>query len=279
MRNKRILILIMSLFLISLLVGCTDRRAYNDLYTVIFYTGTDSPAIETSYVDSIFNVESGSLVTQPADPTSDGATFLGWYKEKAAINEWNFDIDRVTESVVIYAHWEISDFSIEYSFDAAGGTFIDDPIYSYDVLQTIIFPAVTREGSRFIGWTTVPLDVYKVGDPIVESTTGLVGDLHLYALFENKDYVVRFRTNNPDVSNPGVYTIQFVEPISFPVLADTATQTFVGWFSLDGSETGEWGFQYVNGEPFLGKATWDAVAQAYTFRAQDVILYAQWQDK
>lgn len=279
MRQKRVLIFIVSLMLMIALVGCSDRNAYNDLFTVVFYSGTDSAVIETTYVESVFNVESGSLVVQPEDPTSDGATFLGWYKEKEGINPWDFDTDTITASTVIYAHWKIADFDIEYSFDDAGGTFIDDPIYSYNVLVNEILPGVTREGSRFIGWILTTVDEYIVGDPVIESTTGYVGDLHLYALFENKDFVVRFRSNSTEVSNPVIHTVQFVDKMNFPGLPDTSTQKFVGWFSLDGTETGEWGFQYVNGEPFLGKATWNEVDQEFTFRAQDVVLYAQWEDK
>ncbi len=279
MNIKKIVLLMISLFLLTGMVGCQDQKAYNDLYTVIFYTGADTSIIKPTYIDSLFEVEEGSLVERPEDPTSNGATFLGWYKEKAAINEWDFDNDRIYESTVIYSSWEITEYAIEYIIDEAGGTFMDPPITTYSVLNNVIFTSVAREGSRFVGWVLTPIDEYKVGDPILESTTGYYEDLHLYALFDNKDYIVRFRSNLEGVPNPTIYTIEFSEEMNFPVLPDTATKHFVGWFALDGTETGEWGPQYVNGEVFLGKASWNEDLQDYTFRANDVTLYGKWEDR
>ena len=190
MNSKKILFSVISICLLIFMVGCQDQKAYNDLYTVIFYTGADTSIIQPTYIDSLFEVEEGTLLEKPEDPSSDGATFLGWYKEKEAINVWDFDNDRVYKSTVIYSKWEITQYTIEYTIDEAGGTFMDPPITTYSVLDNVIFTSIAREGSRFVGWILTPVDEYKVGDPIIESTTGYYEDLHLYALFDNKDYIV-----------------------------------------------------------------------------------------
>jgi hypothetical protein len=68
--------------------------------------------------------------------------------------------------------------------------------------------------------------------------------------------------------------------MDFQVLPDTATKTFVGWFSYDGTETGDWGFQYINGEIYLGKAlSYDSVSDTWEFLPQGITLYAKWADK
>ena len=50
-------------------------------------------------------VDCGSTLTQPANPTRDGYTFGGWYKEAACTNAWNFTNDAVTGDVTLYAKW------------------------------------------------------------------------------------------------------------------------------------------------------------------------------
>ncbi len=46
----------------------------------------------------------GDQVTEPTDPTQNGCTFDGWYKESDCQTEWNFD-DPVTGSMTLYAKW------------------------------------------------------------------------------------------------------------------------------------------------------------------------------
>ena len=50
-------------------------------------------------------VYEGDKVTKPADPTADGWTFVGWCKEEACRNAWDFDKDTVTGNTTLYAKW------------------------------------------------------------------------------------------------------------------------------------------------------------------------------
>ncbi len=50
-------------------------------------------------------VISGSKIERPSDPAADGYTFIGWYKEAACENQWNFDTDTVTGDLTLYAGW------------------------------------------------------------------------------------------------------------------------------------------------------------------------------
>jgi len=59
-----------------------------------------------SSVARITGVESGATISKPApDPTRDGYTFGGWYKEAACTNAWNFETDTVTRNTTLYAKW------------------------------------------------------------------------------------------------------------------------------------------------------------------------------
>lgn len=51
---------------------------------------------------------SGAKVVEPTDPVKDGFTFVGWYKEAGYINEFDFDVDTITTTTIIYAKWNIA---------------------------------------------------------------------------------------------------------------------------------------------------------------------------
>lgn len=51
------------------------------------------------------SVDDGSKVSKPADPTREGYTFAGWYKNADCTAAWAFDIDPVSENITLYAKW------------------------------------------------------------------------------------------------------------------------------------------------------------------------------
>ena len=67
-----------------------------------------------SAVADITNVADGATITKPApDPTKEGCDFMGWYKETACINAWNFASDVVTKNITLYAKWDETDPNAE----------------------------------------------------------------------------------------------------------------------------------------------------------------------
>lgn len=89
--------------------GCSVRLVTEEsgepipTYTVTFdmngKTGTAPAAIDVPYHGTI---------TKPTDPTADGYTFWGWYKDAACTVEWDFAKDVVTSDITLYAKWHIS---------------------------------------------------------------------------------------------------------------------------------------------------------------------------
>lgn len=279
-KTKKILSLITISLFVVMLFGCRDKKTSNDKLTVIFFTGADSASVVTSKIPALLDFTKGELIEEPDDPTAAGLSFEGWYKEKTTVTLWDFLTDTVEKSTVLYAKWSYLDLSITYIFDGAGGEFIDPPVNTFNIKTASLMPKANRLGSLFIGWILTPVEDYRVGNPIVKSTQGFSTDITLYALFENKDYTVKFRSLLEGVSNPTIHTVLFASDIAFPVLNDTATKHFVGWYSLDGTTTGDWGFQYVNGETFRGKAvSYDEVNDEWTFMPQGITVYGKWTDK
>ena len=91
--------------------------------SVFGYGRADAYTAATSYLVAAFDSQGGSSVeiqvlssgdkiTKPADPTLAGADFIGWYKEAACINPWDFDVDTVSADTTLYAKF--------VSFDGEG---------------------------------------------------------------------------------------------------------------------------------------------------------------
>lgn len=102
----------------------------------------------------------GSKIDKPADPSEAGYTFVGWYKEDACTNAWNFASDEVTGATTLYAKWTVNSYTI--TFDTDGGSAVASITQDYS--STVTPPAnPTRTGYTFAGWlpevpTTMPID-------------------------------------------------------------------------------------------------------------------------
>lgn len=50
-----------------------------------------------------------ALIAKPADPTKAGYYLVGWCKDSDLKNQWNFDSDKVTADMTLYALWAVGD--------------------------------------------------------------------------------------------------------------------------------------------------------------------------
>ncbi len=51
------------------------------------------------------SVKEGATAAEPAKPTRSGYNFIGWYKEPACTNAWDFQSNHVTADLTLYAKW------------------------------------------------------------------------------------------------------------------------------------------------------------------------------
>ncbi len=77
---------------------------------LVKYTSVSQPAITATFVTAngmppVVQEVTGGYVQKPADPTYDGYKFLGWFTEMEGGVPFDFG-QPVTESVIVYAHWE-----------------------------------------------------------------------------------------------------------------------------------------------------------------------------
>ena len=171
----------------------------------------------------------GGYATQPATPTRDGYTFVGWTTDAAGTTPYGFGMP-VTGDITLYAKW-----------DDAGATYHtvtihlnDGDDYSSDLPQdmtlfvkegeklTIPDPAPSRGGYRFAGLTS---DEQRKTD--YDAGTAVTADMTLYAKWV-KTWTVTFDTaggsavNSQTVDDGGVA----VAPDPSPTRDDCR---FTGW--------------------------------------------------
>ena len=115
-------------------------------YTVTFnVNGGTAVAAQT--------VEENGLLKEPTAPTKTGSTFVGWYKDEALTEAWNFASDKVTSNITLYAKWSDNVSSTTYivKFDTDGGNTINpQAVNGGDLLIKPNNP--TKSGSTFVGW-------------------------------------------------------------------------------------------------------------------------------
>ena len=82
---------------VILLVVALEMR--NPGFTITFDSkgGTDVPAQNQMY---------GQLLDVPEDPTREGYTFTGWYRDPACDLPWYEKSDTVDTDITLYAGWE-----------------------------------------------------------------------------------------------------------------------------------------------------------------------------
>jgi uncharacterized repeat protein (TIGR02543 family) len=79
------------------------------------YNYEDAPNDDYYWVDSYDN---STVKYIPPEPTREGYTFGGWYKEAECINAWDFEVDKTGEEIAI----RIYSYANEY--DSTGITFL-----------------------------------------------------------------------------------------------------------------------------------------------------------
>lgn len=186
------------------ITGCTagqeEGKTANGVFIAAGGRFTQSPGAQiTGEVIGAYTVtfqsEGGSKVAsqiranapadQPADPTKEGYTFIGWYNGES---EWNFETP-VTADLPLTAKWQINRYTI--TFDTAGGSEVA-PI-TQDYGTTITAPAnPTKTGYTFAGW-----------DKTIPSTMP-AGDMAITARWtENRVIVIIRPDDSKDEPDPG----------------------------------------------------------------------------
>ena len=209
------------------ITGCTagqeEGKTANGVFIAAGGRFTQSPGAQiTGEVIGAYTVtfqsEGGSEVAsqirantpadQPADPTKEGYTFIGWYNGES---EWDFETP-VTADLTLTAKWQINRYTI--TFDTAGGSEV--PSITQDYGTAIIAPAnPTKTGCTFAGW-----------DKTIPSTMP-AGNMTITAQWQVNQYTITFKPENggQDI----VIKQDYGTAITAPANPTKTGYTFAGW--------------------------------------------------
>ena len=138
----------------------------------------------------------GEKVGEPTKvPTRTGYTFDGW--------AYDFE-SPVYHDTIITAKWTLNTYTITY--DPNGGVFVDGAnatrtiSYGSEYGKLIDETQISRDGAKFLGWTTVKDDATTLVKAQDKYTPDPEGDITLYALWEITGVTVTYVTNGGKVA-------------------------------------------------------------------------------
>ena len=180
--------------------GGTFNREVMGACTVTFLSDGESAAPS--------QIRANTPADQPADPTKEGYTFIGWYNGES---EWDFETP-VTTGLILTAKWQVNQYTI--TFDTAGGSEV--PSITQDYGTAITPPAApTKTGYTFAGWDReIP-------------TTMPAGDMTITARWQVNQYTITFDTAGG--SEVPSITQDYGTAITPPAAPTRTGYTFAGW--------------------------------------------------
>ena len=158
-----------------------------------------------------FTVSYGDVIPTPDVPEKPGYQFQGWDYENLGT------ATMPAQALNIYANMAKEEYAIE--FEGADGTIVSDWIGYYgDIITADKTPEVTKEGSRFVGWTVNGVDVtfpYTVK-----------GDTTFVPKFTTNGYILTYIVDGEVYSRN---TYDFGAALPAAITPTKEGHTFSGW--------------------------------------------------
>jgi uncharacterized repeat protein (TIGR02543 family) len=224
---------------------------------------TQGGRFENGNYQRFLPVDGDGKATPPPAPTRTGFSFVGWYKDSAYTAAWNFDADRVTQDISIYAKWERGTYII--TFDAQNGTPNTTQTALYESYLTQPANPV-REGYTFAGWytETTYTNMWNFVTSLVPASYPT-----LYAKWVEvhiPTYTITFDVQGG--STVAQQTVALNEKVIQPANPTRSGYAFLGWYN---NAAGTWYNEYVFTTAVTGNLTlyakWE-VAYTITFNSQ-----------
>lgn len=199
-------------------------------------------------------VDYNDLVPEP-ESTLDGYVLEGWFTDDGFTTQWNFNTDRVTEDLVLYAKWKAEPSII--AFEENDGSEVSDLEGVTDqVITDRTMPESTRYGYELEGWF---LEEDFSGDAVTELPEKFpAGGLTYFAKWKSTISIISFEEN-------GGSEVSDLEGVTDQEITDrTLPESLLEGYTLEG-----WFLE----EDFSG----DAVTELpETFPAGGLTYYAKW---
>ncbi|EHK2493723.1 InlB B-repeat-containing protein [Listeria monocytogenes] len=193
------------------------------------------------------SVKTGDFLTEPAEPTKEGYTFIGWYDAKTGGNKWDFSTDKMpAEDMTLYAQFSINDYTATFDVDGKKTT----ELVNYQ--SKLSAPAEPKKvGYTFTGWYDA-----KTGGNKWDFATGKMParNMTLYAQFSINKYIATFDVDGKTTTE----LVNYESLLSAPAEPKKEGYKFIGWYDAK-----------------KGGNKWDFAADKMP--AKDMTLYAQFE--
>lgn len=230
MKFKKVLLTIMIIVFTILLVACEDTSP--NTYTVTFEPNNGEAQFKSTY-------DENELASKPADPSKENFNFDAWYKDSSLSEKWEFEIDKVTSDITLYAKWNPkTPTSYTITFDSQGGSeFL--PISGTPNGNLIDFTTSvpTKSDYEFKGWHKDAAGTLPVLD-----TDKITTNITLYAKWEIiiNYFDVSFESNgDSELENISVAENGFIQK---PEITRIGNYEFDGWYK-ESTFTTKWDFE------------------------------------
>lgn len=170
---------------------------------------------------SALDIDYGSSITQPTNPSRNGYTFDGWYTDNNTFQQaFNFQTASMPQGDLnLYAKWAINQYSI--IFDSNSGTQV--ATLTQDAFSNVVEPQEpTRSGYTFTYWSDLS-DLSRE----YTFTTMPTSNQTLYAKWSLNTYTVNYSLDGGTADNPSSYTVETPSIALNPALK--TGYTFTTW--------------------------------------------------
>ncbi|OME87852.1 hypothetical protein BK120_00530 [Paenibacillus sp. FSL A5-0031] len=118
----------------------------------------------------------GTVLTEPTAPTRADYVFIGWYKDEALKEQWNFATDKAAEQdITLYAKWESESTNVRVesiSLTSASGKAVIDVKGGSLKLTAELFPV--NASNKKVAWTVYESDGVTITDKATIDQNGLL---------------------------------------------------------------------------------------------------------
>lgn len=174
-----------------------ESAAAVETQTVTFMKDAETP-FDTSVV------KKGNTVGIPAEPTNDGYSFGGWYKDVNCTTVYDFNTP-VNEDITLYAKW-LAKYTV--SFDTDGGSTVETQTVVTGNKATKPTSNPTKKGYNFIGWYTdnTYTTEFDFGNTIITDNTTIYAKFEDASIFKLDGYTFS-KINTLEELTTGYYVI------------------------------------------------------------------------
>lgn len=181
-------------------------------------------------------VKTDEKITKPSNPEKTGYTFGDWYTDLNCTKAWNFESDKVSDAMTLYAKWTANTYDVTLNLNYVGAAEPTKITVTYDGTYSAL-TTPERAGYDFLGWFTAQTDGEQV---TADSKVSITAPQTLYAHWKEgaATYTVKHYQQNTEDITDNNYTEFESETLSGITGQQTkaAAKTYTGFASAKAFE-------------------------------------------